>query len=75
VVVELDDGLTMLFGDSTHVDQKWRAAAALIADPNFDTSGYVDLTVPRRPAVSPEVPDGDAPAGSSEADTGAVVSG
>lgn len=64
VVVTLDDGLTMLFGDAAHADQKWRAAAALIADPNFDTSGYVDLTVPRRPGVSSEIPDfsaGEAP--------------
>lgn len=56
VLVELDDGLLMLFGDSSHADEKWRAAAALIADPNFDTSSYVDLSVPRRPAVSAEPP-------------------
>lgn len=52
VEVELDSGLVLLFGDSSHADRKWRAAATLIADPNFDTSSYVDLTVPRRPGVS-----------------------
>jgi hypothetical protein len=29
----------------------------LIADPSFDTSSYVDLTVPRRPGVSAEAPE------------------
>jgi cell division protein FtsQ len=57
VEVTLDDGLTLLFGDPSHSDQKWRAAAALIADPSFDTSSYVDLTVPRRPGVSAEAPE------------------
>ncbi len=52
VEVELSDGLVLLFGDASHADQKWRAAVSLIADPTFDTSSYVDLTVPRRPAVS-----------------------
>jgi len=60
VLVSLDDGLELLFGDSSHADQKWRAAVALIADPNFDTDSYVDLTVPRRPAVSEEPPSGTA---------------
>lgn len=56
VEVRFDNDLVMLFGDSSHADQKWRAAAALIADPEFDISSYVDLSVPRRPAVtaSPE---------------------
>lgn len=50
--VRFKNGLEMLFGDSSHADQKWRAAAALISDPGFDMSSYVDLSVPRRPAVS-----------------------
>lgn len=61
VEVQLDDGLVMLFGDATHADEKWRAAAALISDPGFDTSSYVDLTVPRRPAVTPGVPVEEVP--------------
>lgn len=52
VLVTFDNGPEMLFGDSTHAEEKWRAAVALIADPNFDTDSYVDLSVPRRPAVS-----------------------
>ena len=61
VQVLFENGLVMLFGDPSHADQKWRAAAALIADPNFDTSSYVDLSVPRRPAVSAEAPVYPAP--------------
>jgi hypothetical protein len=57
VEVSMSDGLTLLFGDASHVDDKWRAAAALIADSSFDTSSYVDLTVPRRPGVSATAPD------------------
>ena len=57
VEVTLDNGLILLFGDPAHADQKWRSAAALIADPSFDTSSYVDLTVPRRPGVSAEPPE------------------
>lgn len=65
VLVSFDDGLLMLFGDSSHADEKWRTASALIADPNFDTSSYVDLTVPRRPAVSDEPPVEATPEGAS----------
>ncbi|MBN8867237.1 MAG: cell division protein FtsQ/DivIB [Solirubrobacterales bacterium] len=57
----LTNGLILLFGDASHVDEKWRAAAALIADPSFTDAGYVDLTVPRRPAVSEEAPPASAP--------------
>ncbi|MCB0861146.1 MAG: cell division protein FtsQ/DivIB [Solirubrobacterales bacterium] len=56
VEVVLSDGLTLLFGDPSHAADKWRATAALVADPSFDTSSYVDLTVPRRPGVSAVAP-------------------
>ncbi len=62
VEVLLDDGLVLLFGEPAHADQKWRTAVALIADPSFDTGSYVDLTVPRRPAVSAEAPVYEPPA-------------
>ncbi len=75
VEVELDNGLTLLFGDPSHADQKWRAAAALIADPGFDTSSYVDLTVPRRPAVSSEVPEPESPETSAEGAVDAAPAG
>lgn len=54
VEVFFRNGPEILFGDATHADQKWRAAAALIADPEFESSSYVDLTVPRRPGVRSE---------------------
>lgn len=75
VQVLFENGLVMLFGDPSHADQKWRAAAALIADPNFDTSSYVDLSVPRRPAVSAEPPVYPAPTEAPEDAAEAPVSG
>ncbi len=75
VLVTLDDGLLMLFGDSSHADEKWRTASALIADPNFDTSSYVDLTVPRRPAVSEEPPVEATPEEASTDPSGTPVEG
>ncbi|MBN8868779.1 MAG: cell division protein FtsQ/DivIB [Solirubrobacterales bacterium] len=75
VEVELDDGLTLLFGEPTHADEKWRTAAALIADPSFDTSSYVDLSVPRRPAVSAGATTESVPEDGSEAVSTDPVSG
>ncbi len=51
VEVTLSNGLKLLFGDSSNADEKWKAAASVIADPDLSDAGYVDLTVPRRPAV------------------------
>jgi len=51
VEVTMSNGLVLLFGDAALADQKWRAAAAVIADPELIGASYVDLTVPRRPAV------------------------
>jgi hypothetical protein len=51
VEVTLSNGLVLLFGDSTKAEQKWKAAASVIADPGLTDAGYVDLSVPRRPAV------------------------
>ena len=61
VVVEVENWPTLLFGEPSEADQKWRTASALIADPSFDTSSYVDLTVPRRPAVRAEAPTYETP--------------
>lgn len=63
VEVTLANGLVLIFGDDTQVEQKWRSAAAVIADPNLEAASYVDLTVPRRPAVtgSEETDSGDEP--------------
>lgn len=51
VKVTLSNGLVLLFGDATAIDQKWRAAASVISDPELSEASYVDLSVPRRPAV------------------------
>ncbi|HMU27964.1 MAG TPA: cell division protein FtsQ/DivIB [Solirubrobacterales bacterium] len=75
VRVYMEDGLILLFGDPSHADQKWRAAAALIADPSFDTSSYVDLTVPRRPGVSAEAPIPETPDQVAAGDQSEPVSG
>ena len=60
VEVTLSNGLVLLFGDASKTDQKWRAAASVIADPDLSNASYVDLSIPRRPAVrSSEMPDPD----------------
>ncbi len=51
VEVTLSNGLILLFGDPGQAAEKWKSAAAVIADPELSDAGYVDLTVPRRPAV------------------------
>ncbi|MBK5233057.1 MAG: FtsQ-type POTRA domain-containing protein [Thermoleophilia bacterium] len=75
VEVTLSNGLVLLFGDASKADQKWRAAASVIADPDLYDASYVDLSVPRRPAVRgpealepepeavPEVPETVPPTG------------
>ncbi|MCO5315441.1 MAG: cell division protein FtsQ/DivIB [Solirubrobacterales bacterium] len=51
VEVTLSNGLVLGFGNPGQIDHKWRAAAAVIADPELVNAVYVDLSVPRRPAV------------------------
>jgi cell division septal protein FtsQ len=51
VEVTMSNGLVLLFGDASKADQKWKAAASVIADPELSDASYVDLSVPRRPAV------------------------
>lgn len=51
VAVELRAGIELLFGDATRLEEKWRAAVAVLADPEVTEAGYVDLRAPRRPAV------------------------
>ena len=75
VEVTLSNGLVLLFGDASKADQKWRAAASVIADPDLYDASYVDLSIPRRPAVRgsepletepeavPEVPETVPPTG------------
>jgi len=51
VDVELTTGIELLFGDASQLAAKWRAAAAVLADPEVTTLDYVDLHSPRRPAI------------------------
>jgi hypothetical protein len=51
VDVELRSGIELRFGDASHAARKWRAAAAVLADPSVTALDYVDLHAPGRPAV------------------------
>ena len=50
VEVTLTTGIDLFFGDATKAPQKWRAAAAVLADPEVTALDYVDLQAPGRPS-------------------------
>ncbi|HEU5252612.1 MAG TPA: cell division protein FtsQ/DivIB [Solirubrobacterales bacterium] len=49
VDVELTTGVELRFGDASQARRKWRAAAAVLADPSVTALDYVDLRAPSRP--------------------------
>ncbi len=51
VDVELASGIELRFGDDSQVEEKWRAAAAVLADPETTALDYVNLHAPRHPAI------------------------
>lgn len=51
VDVLLDSGIELRFGDSSQAARKWKAAAAVLADPELEALDYVDLHAPGRPAT------------------------
>jgi len=51
VDVELRSGIELRFGDASGAAAKWRAAAAVFADPTVTSLDYVDLLAPRRPSI------------------------
>jgi Cell division protein FtsQ len=51
VDVKLRSGIELRFGDASQARTKWRAAAAVLADPAVTELGYVDLHAPGRPSV------------------------
>jgi cell division septal protein FtsQ len=51
VDVELRSGIELRFGDTSRLAEKWRSAAAVLADPSITALDYVDLHSPGRPAV------------------------
>ncbi|MGN6215670.1 MAG: cell division protein FtsQ/DivIB [Solirubrobacterales bacterium] len=50
VDVNLTTGIELRFGDATQASRKWRAAAAILADPSITALDYVDLAAPRHPS-------------------------
>ena len=51
VVLELSDGIELVFGDAGEVAAKWAAAARILADRELSALSYIDLRAPDRPAV------------------------
>jgi hypothetical protein len=51
VDVELRSGIELRFGDASLLREKWKAAAATLADPSITALDYVDLSVPGHVAV------------------------
>jgi hypothetical protein len=54
VDVNLTIGIELRFGDATKAKKKWRAAAAVLADPEITALDYVDLHAPSRPSYDGE---------------------
>ena len=49
--VDLTSGIELRFGDASKAARKWKAAAAVLADPQTTAPDYVDLHAPNRPAT------------------------
>lgn len=70
VVVQVEDGPEIVFGDAERVSAKWAAALRVLADEEAAGAAYVDVRIPARPVaggvavetVTPVAPLGDAAA-------------
>ncbi len=51
VDVKLRSGIELRFGDDTQAVVKWKAAAAVLADPSIEALDYVDLHAPAHAAI------------------------
>jgi cell division septal protein FtsQ len=51
VDVKLRSGIELRFGDASQASTKWKAAAAVLADPSITELDYVDLHAPGHAAV------------------------
>jgi Cell division protein FtsQ/DivIB, C-terminal len=51
VDVETTSGIELRFGDASRAELKWKAAAAVLADPSIEALDYVDLHAPAHPAI------------------------
>jgi cell division septal protein FtsQ len=52
VDLELSSGIEIRFGDEGEASRKWKAAAAVLADPSVTLLSYVDVAAPTRPVVN-----------------------
>lgn len=50
VDVTLTTGIELFFGDDSQIAKKWRAAVAVLANPEVTTLDYVNLQAPTRPS-------------------------
>lgn len=50
VDVTLTTGIELRFGDDSQIAKKWRAAVAVLANPEVTALDYVDLQAPSRPS-------------------------
>ena len=51
LVVLIDHGPRIIFGDATRLDEKWAAAAGVLASSDSSGAAYVDVTLPERPVA------------------------
>ncbi len=51
VQVELRTGVQLRFGSASEAARKWRAAAAVLADPSVTALDYLNLSSPGRPGI------------------------
>ena len=51
IVVELEDGPEIIFGDADYAVEKWTAALRVLADTDAAGATYVDVRLPERPVA------------------------
>jgi len=56
LVASLRNGPSLYFGDTTRLEAKWAAVAAVLADHGSSSSVYIDVTDPERAAPGAAVP-------------------
>lgn len=51
VDVETTSGIELRFGDATQLEKKWKAVAAVLADPSIEVLDYVNVAAPSHPSI------------------------
>jgi cell division protein FtsQ len=51
IVIELEDGPELIFGDADYVVEKWTAAVRVLADGDAAGASYIDVRLPDRPVA------------------------